>query len=101
MRCRATPDPPVSEFEFVDATNMPSIQDPHMHAGNLKIVDPQHIQARWQGYADGKPSPSHVQPGPAIAGPRFQGLASNPHRPSLGHVPMEARLVSYLGGSLS
>ena len=60
MKCRAGSDPNQLVFEFVDATNMRSPQDAHMHAGTLTIIDPQHIQAKWQGYADGKPTDPHV-----------------------------------------
>ena len=31
-----------------------------MHAGTLTIVDPQHIRATWQGYAEGKPAAAHT-----------------------------------------
>lgn len=62
MKCRASAsaDPRIFEFEFVDATNMRSLQEPHMHAATLTIVDAQHLQAKWQGYADGKPAEPHT-----------------------------------------
>jgi hypothetical protein len=56
MKCRAGSDPNQLVFEFVDATNMRSMRDRHMHAGTLTIVDPRHIQATWQGYAEGAPA---------------------------------------------
>jgi hypothetical protein len=60
MKCRAGADPQQLVFEFVDATNMRSMQDSHMHAATLTIIDPQHIQARWQSYAEGKPTEPHT-----------------------------------------
>ena len=56
MKCRAGSDPNQLAFEFVDATNMRSMRDRHMHASMLTIVDQRHIQAKWQGYADGQPA---------------------------------------------
>jgi hypothetical protein len=31
-----------------------------MHATTLTIIDPQHIQAKWQGYAEGRPAEPHT-----------------------------------------
>lgn len=60
MKCR--PDATQTEFafEFVDATGLSSLAQPHMHAGTLKIIDAQHIQAVWQSYEDGQPSAKHT-----------------------------------------
>ncbi len=56
MKCRGGSDPRHMVFDFVDATNMRSPQDDHMHAGTITIVDPDHLQTQWQGFSQGKPS---------------------------------------------
>jgi hypothetical protein len=60
LKCRGGSHPNRLVFEFVDATNMRSTHDTHMHSATLTIIDPRHIQARWQSYVEGKPTEPHT-----------------------------------------
>ena len=54
MRCLSGTDPNLLQFEFVDATNLRSAEDFHMHAGTIRIMDSGHIQSAWQAYDKGQ-----------------------------------------------
>lgn len=45
-------------FEFIDATNLASNMDGHMHQAELTFAGSDHIQSRWTFYQDGKPNHS-------------------------------------------
>ncbi len=56
MRCLSTSEPDVLRFEFVDATNMHSADDLHMHSRTLRIIDAGHIESTWQSFNKGQPA---------------------------------------------
>jgi hypothetical protein len=47
-------------FDFLDATNMASTSDMHMHSMRMVVTDKNHIEEWWQGWTDGKPDPDHA-----------------------------------------
>ena len=55
MICHPGAKPDQFVFEFLDATNMKSLQDHHMHSVTITIIDDHHLRAEWQAYRDGKP----------------------------------------------
>jgi hypothetical protein len=56
MIARCDPNMDVLKFTFTHGTNMKSENDMHMHSGVIRFVDADHIEAKWAGMADGKPS---------------------------------------------
>jgi len=42
-------------FEFTGGTNLDPAVDPHIHETTLTFLDPNTFEARWIGYAGGKP----------------------------------------------
>lgn len=46
-------------FSFVEATNMESINDPHMHQGKLTWINKDSIKSTWTKFVDGKPDGDH------------------------------------------
>lgn len=49
------PDPNVIKFEFLDATNLPSPDAPHMVGLTLKLLDANHHIQTWTFAMNGKP----------------------------------------------
>jgi hypothetical protein len=47
-------------FAFVDATNLKSPKDMHMHQLTLEFPDQDHLVQRWTAMKDGKAQPPHV-----------------------------------------
>jgi hypothetical protein len=43
------------EFQFLDATNLASPADGHMHSVRMRIVDHDHVTADWHFYEKGQP----------------------------------------------
>jgi S-formylglutathione hydrolase FrmB len=43
-------------FDFVDATNLKSIDDMHMHSLRMEIIDADHLTNTWTNYMNGKPN---------------------------------------------
>ncbi len=43
------------QFDFVDAGNLASAADGHMHTAHFRFIDDQHFASAWQFYQDGKP----------------------------------------------
>lgn len=43
-------------FNFVDATNLKSLNDMHMHSLKMEIIDADHLTNTWTNYKDGKPN---------------------------------------------
>ena len=43
-------------FDFVDATNLKSINDMHMHSLKMEIIDEDHFTNTWTNYKGGKPN---------------------------------------------
>ncbi len=43
------------KFRFLDATNLKSPGDGHMHNADIRIVDNNHMQSSWQFYENGQP----------------------------------------------
>lgn len=41
-------------FDFLDAKNMASAKDPHMHSLKIKLIDSYHFTQEWTFYQDGK-----------------------------------------------
>lgn len=41
-------------FQFVDASNMASPAESHMHALTITFIDDQHIRHEWENFEDGK-----------------------------------------------
>lgn len=52
--------PDVLVFSFLDATNLKSPRDVHMHDLTLTIVSADEIRAEWTTYVDGKPAGKKV-----------------------------------------
>ncbi|HZU28241.1 MAG TPA: hypothetical protein VFA04_22120 [Bryobacteraceae bacterium] len=50
-------DPATGElkFEFLDAANLASPRDGHMHDATLRLIDHDHVASAWEFYQDGKP----------------------------------------------
>jgi hypothetical protein len=46
-------------FKFVNGANIDPAKDMHMHDGTLTILDDDHIQSQWVGWANGKPAEDH------------------------------------------
>ncbi len=46
-------------FKFVNGANINPEKDMHMHNGTLTILDDNHIQSQWEGWANGKPADDH------------------------------------------
>lgn len=47
-------------FNFVGATNLASINDPHMHEGKLTILGKDSIKSTWTKFVDGKAAEKHT-----------------------------------------
>jgi hypothetical protein len=47
------------KFVFAGGTNIDPAKDMHMHEGSITLVDDDHIEWTWYGYADGKPADGH------------------------------------------
>jgi hypothetical protein len=43
------------QFQFLDATNLTSPADGHMHNARIRLVDEQHMVSEWQFYEKGEP----------------------------------------------
>ncbi len=56
MRAIPTADPNTIRFVYLDATNLASARDAHMHAAAITFINTDHIQSAWTAYADGKPA---------------------------------------------
>ncbi len=54
LRFKEQKDPNKMVFEFVDATNLKSSKDRHMHGLTIIFLNKNHIQEDWVGYNDGK-----------------------------------------------
>ena len=54
MRLVATPKPGVVQLEFVDITNMATMNDEHMHEGQYQWVDDNHLKTEWRSFKDGR-----------------------------------------------
>ena len=53
MKARNGTNPGELVFEFMDATNLRSPADPHMHAGTITIVDADHLRRSGKGTRTG------------------------------------------------
>jgi len=51
----------VVRFDFVDITNAPNPDAPHVHGFTIHVVDPNHLQLDFLFLAKGKQSVEHVQ----------------------------------------
>jgi hypothetical protein len=60
MRAKPKADKKEIAFEFVQATNMKSDKDMHMHNVTYKFIDDDTIEAVWTNFADGKESGTAV-----------------------------------------
>lgn len=56
MRASGKPDGKNVKFAFVDATNLKSPKDMHMHDVAFEFVDKDTIKTTWRNFVDGKPS---------------------------------------------
>lgn len=54
MRLVATPKPGVIQLEFVDITNMITMNDEHMHEGQYQWVDENHLKTEWHSFKNGR-----------------------------------------------
>ncbi len=43
------------EFKFLDATNLASPAAGHMHDVKMRLIDPNHFEARWRFFENGQP----------------------------------------------
>jgi hypothetical protein len=60
-RLKLDPKSPPNQlrFQFVGGSNLDPAKDMHMHEGTITIIDDDHIEWAWQGYANGKPAEGH------------------------------------------
>jgi hypothetical protein len=56
MRASGKLDDKIVKFAFVDATNLKSSKDMHMHDVAFEFVDKDTIKTTWRNYLDGKPN---------------------------------------------
>ncbi|MBZ5620485.1 MAG: hypothetical protein LAQ69_17425 [Acidobacteriia bacterium] len=42
------------EFQFLDATNLASASDGHMHSARIRLIDNSHMASEWQFYEKGE-----------------------------------------------
>jgi hypothetical protein len=58
---KADPNSPPNriDFKFAGGTNLDPAKDMHMHEGSITFVDDDHIEWKWIGYQNGKPSADH------------------------------------------
>jgi len=54
MKASASADGKTITFDFVDATNLPSADAPHMHRVVFNFIDPNHHTEEWHFVAGGK-----------------------------------------------
>jgi hypothetical protein len=54
MRLVATPKAGVVQLEFVDITNMVTMNDEHMHEGQYQWVDDNHLKTEWRSFKNGR-----------------------------------------------
>jgi hypothetical protein len=54
LRLLPTPRSGVLQLEFVDITNMITIDDEHMHEGQYQWVDDNHLKTEWHSYKNGR-----------------------------------------------
>jgi hypothetical protein len=55
MKASGTSNGKIVKFAFVDATNLKSPKDMHMHDVAFEFVDKDTIKTTWRNFADGKP----------------------------------------------
>ena len=56
MKLVPAAQPGVVQLEFVDITNMVTMNDEHMHEGRYQWVDDNHVKTQWESFTNGKPS---------------------------------------------
>jgi hypothetical protein len=54
MRLVPTAKPGVMTLEFVDITNMITIDDEHMHEGQYHWLDDNHLKTEWRSFRSGR-----------------------------------------------
>jgi hypothetical protein len=54
VRLVPTPKPGVLQLEFVDITNMITMDDEHMHEGQYQWVDDNHLKTEWHSFTNGR-----------------------------------------------
>jgi hypothetical protein len=54
LRLVPTPGSNVLQLEFVDITNMITIDDEHMHEGQYQWVDENHLRTEWRAFRSGR-----------------------------------------------
>lgn len=54
MRLVPTKKPGVVQLEFVDITNMATMNDEHMHEGQYQWVDDDHLKTEWRSFSNGR-----------------------------------------------
>lgn len=54
LRLLPTPKPGVLQLEFVDITNMITIDDEHMHEGQYQWIDDNHLRTEWHSFKNGR-----------------------------------------------
>src|SRR5262249_24701218 len=59
-RMKAKASPHKVEFKFVDATNLKSANDMHMHDVSYTFVDKDTLKSEWTNYVSGKPGEKAV-----------------------------------------
>ena len=54
LRLVSTPKANVMQLEFVDITNMITMNDEHMHEGQYQWVDDNHLKTEWRSFKNGR-----------------------------------------------
>jgi hypothetical protein len=54
VRLVTTAKPGVIQLEFVDITNMVTMNDEHMHEGQYQWVDDDHLKTEWRSFRNGR-----------------------------------------------
>ena len=56
MRLVPSTKPGVVQLEFVDITNMVTMNDEHMHEGQYQWIDDDHLKTEWRSFTNGRAS---------------------------------------------
>jgi hypothetical protein len=56
MRLVPSAKPGVVQLEFVDITNMATMNDEHMHEGQYQWIDDDHLKTEWRSFTNGRAS---------------------------------------------